>query len=130
MGMRLSEQELENALDFCSKCFHPTSPEQRTRALECGLSDTFFDVSMEPVDPKEIDISLSKASTDSGSFDGESTQVHDARMVMEQVNARRVVHREYQVNNLQAEEIDGYVVRLQMGYLGLSRTQGQDKQPE
>ncbi|KAF8551969.1 FAD/NAD(P)-binding domain-containing protein [Imleria badia] len=123
MGTRLSERELQNALDFCSKFFLPTSPEQRARALQCGLPDNHFDVSMEPVDPKEIDVTLGRDGANLGPFDGESTQVHNVRMVMEQANARRVVHREYLVNNLQAEKIDGYVVRLQRGSLGLSRVE-------
>ncbi|KAG6381897.1 hypothetical protein JVT61DRAFT_514 [Boletus reticuloceps] len=121
IGKRLSEQELQNALDFCSKFFHPTSPEQRAHALQCGLPDNLFDVSMEPADPKEIDVTLGMTGAGVGLWDAEPTQVHSVRMVMEQANARRVVHREYLVNNLQAEEIDGYVVRLQRGSLGLSR---------
>ncbi|KAF8448672.1 hypothetical protein L210DRAFT_3522844 [Boletus edulis BED1] len=121
IGRRLSEQELQNALDFCSKFFHPTSPEQRAHALQCGLPDNLFDVSMEPADPKEIDVTLGMTGAGVGLWDAEPTQVHSVRMVMEQANARRVVHREYLVNNLQAEEIDGYVVRLQRGSLGLSR---------
>ena len=121
MGTRLSERELQNALEFCKSFFHPTSPEQRARALQCGLPDNLFDVSVEPVDPKEIDVTLGRAGTSLGSFDGQSTEIHAARMVTEQVNARRVVHREYLVNNLEAEVIDGHVVRLQRGSLGLSR---------
>ena len=123
MGTRLSERELQNALDFCRNFFHPTSPEQRARALRCGLPENLFDVSVEPVDPKEIDVTLgSSAGTSLGnSSDGQSTEIHPVRMVTEQVNARRVVHREYLVNNLEAEEIDGYGVRLQRGSLGLSR---------
>lgn len=119
MGARLSERELQNALDFCSKFFHPTCPEQRARALLCGLPDNLFDVSVAPVDPKKIDVTLGRAGTSFGSSDDQSTDIHAARMVTEQVNARRVVHREYLVNNLEAEEIDGYVVKLQRGSLGL-----------
>lgn len=119
MGTRLSERELQNALDFCSKFFHPTSPEQRARALRCGLPDHLFDVSVAPVDPEEIEINLGKADTSQSSFDGKSTEIHAVRMVMEQSNARRLVHREYLVNNLEAEEIGNYVVRLQRGSLGL-----------
>ena len=73
------------------------------------------------VDPKEIDVTLGGANASMGSFDGKSTQIHQVRMVMEQTNARRLVHQEYLVNNLEAEEIDGLVVRLQRGSLGLSR---------
>ncbi|KAH0825744.1 hypothetical protein J3R83DRAFT_9917 [Lanmaoa asiatica] len=120
MGMRLSERELQNALDFCSKFFHPTIPEQHARALRCGLPDNLFDVSVAPVDPEEIDVTLGKADMNLSSFDEESTPSHSVRMVIEQANACRVVHREYQVNNLEGEGIDGYVVRLQRGSLGLS----------
>ena len=121
MGTRLSEQELQNALDFCSKFFLPTSPEYRARALQCGLPDILFDVSMEPVDPEEIDATLGRIGTSLCSPGGESTQLHDVRLVVEQTNARRVVQPEYLVNNLQVEELDGHVVRLQRGSLGLSR---------
>lgn len=121
MGTRLSERELQNALDFCSKFFHPTSPEQRTCALRCGLPNHLFDVSVAPVDPNEMEVTLGEAGTSQGSFDGKSTEIHTVRMVMEQSNARRLVHREYLVNNLEAEEIGGYVVRLQRGSLGLRR---------
>lgn len=120
MGTRLSERELQNALDFCSKLFHPTSPEQRAHALRCG-PDNLFDPSMAAVDPKGTDVTLGKAGTSLDSFDGESTQNHLLKMVTEQANARRLVHREYLVNNLEAEEIDGFVVRLQRGTLGLFR---------
>lgn len=41
-------------------------------------------------------------------------------MVVEQSDARQVVHREYFVNNLEAEEISGYVARLRRASLGLS----------
>ena len=120
MGTRLSERELQSALDFCSKCFHPTSPQQRARALQSGLPCNIFDVSASPADPKEIDDTLDRAGTALGSFGENSTEIDMVRMVVEQSNARRVVHREYLVNNLEAEEISGYVVRLQRGSLGLS----------
>ncbi|KAG8221340.1 hypothetical protein J3R82DRAFT_1509 [Butyriboletus roseoflavus] len=116
MGTQLSERELQSALDFCSKFFHATSPEQRARALRCGLPDDLFDVSVAPADPKEIEVTLDRA----GTSVEKSTDIHMVRMVVEQSNARRVVHREHLINNLEAEEIGGFVVRLQRGSLGLS----------
>ncbi|KAG9311921.1 hypothetical protein JVU11DRAFT_8182 [Chiua virens] len=133
MGTRLSERELQNALDFCSKFFEPTDPEQRARALRSGLPGHLFDVSLAPVDPKELDVVLvGPCNEDQKASDGEGkdrlslaeTEVRSVRMVMEQANARRVVHREYLVNNLETEEIDGYVVRLREGSLGLSGVNG------
>ncbi|KAF9228379.1 FAD/NAD(P)-binding domain-containing protein [Gyrodon lividus] len=120
VGTRLSEAELQHALDFCSKFFSPTSPEQRACALRYGLPKKVFDVSAPVVDPKDIDAALSHAEEHS-SNDNLSALNHDARVVMEHVNARRVLHREYAINNLEAEEISGYVVRLEQGSLGLMK---------
>ncbi|KAG9308768.1 hypothetical protein JVU11DRAFT_11560 [Chiua virens] len=58
MGTRLSERELQNALDFCSKFFEPTDPEQRVRALRNGLPGHLFGMSLAPVDPKELGVVL------------------------------------------------------------------------
>ncbi|KIK78138.1 hypothetical protein PAXRUDRAFT_342290 [Paxillus rubicundulus Ve08.2h10] len=115
MGTRLSEAELQGALDFCSKFFSPTSPEQRVCALQYGLPTKVLDVSAPLLVPKDIDAALSRV--EGISSDGNLN--HEARLVMEHVNARRVLHREYAVNNLEAEEIDGHVVRLERGSLGL-----------
>jgi hypothetical protein len=117
MGTRLSEAELQGALDFCSKLFSPTSPEQRACALRYGLPTKVLDVSAPLLDPKDIDAALSRV--EGISSDGNLN--HDARLVMEHANARRVLHREYAVNNLEAEEIGGHVVRLERGSLGLMK---------
>lgn len=42
-------------------------------------------------------------------------------MVVNKINARKVVHSEYSLNNLEVEEVNGLVVRLQQGNLGLMR---------
>lgn len=51
--------------------------------------------------------------------------VEDAemRMVLEKVNARRVIHAEHGngLNSLEEEAVDGFVVRLERGALGLRR---------
>lgn len=43
-------------------------------------------------------------------------------MVVNKINARRVVHSEYAINNLETENLNGFVVRLQQGNLGLMKT--------
>ncbi|KAF9243103.1 hypothetical protein BU15DRAFT_86521 [Melanogaster broomeanus] len=120
IGTRLSDAELQDALDFCSKFFSPISPEQHAWALQYGIPRNLCDVSAPLVDPKDIDDALSCAEEHS-SLGNPSALNHDARLVMEHVNARRVLHREYAVNNLESEEIGGYVVRLERGSLGLMK---------
>ncbi|KIJ65857.1 hypothetical protein HYDPIDRAFT_109904 [Hydnomerulius pinastri MD-312] len=119
MGTRLSEGELQNALEFCSKFFNPTSQERRGYyTLKHGLPKELFDITAPLVDPKNMDAALRSAGINL-SEDGGSAQEDEVKLVMEQVNARRVLHREYAVNNLEAEEINGYAVRLERGSLGL-----------
>lgn len=78
MGTRLSERELQNALDFCSRFCAPKEE------MMYGQED-------------------------------------DATERPAQANARGVVQPEFLVNNLEVEEIEGYVIRLHTGSLGLSR---------
>ncbi|KZP19599.1 FAD/NAD(P)-binding domain-containing protein [Athelia psychrophila] len=42
-------------------------------------------------------------------------------MVVNKINARKVMHSEYSLNNLEVEEVNGLVVRLQRGNLGLMK---------
>ena len=42
-------------------------------------------------------------------------------MVVNKINARRVVQSEYTINNFEVEEVNGLVVRLQQGNLGLMK---------
>jgi hypothetical protein len=43
----------------------------------------------------------------------------ETRMLLDKVNARRVVQAEYAIHNFEQEPLLGYVVRLQLGQLGL-----------
>jgi hypothetical protein len=45
----------------------------------------------------------------------------ETKMVLNKVNARRAVHSEYGIHNFQSEPLDGFVVRLERGKLGLVR---------
>ncbi|KAF5384532.1 hypothetical protein D9757_006464 [Collybiopsis confluens] len=141
MGTRLSESELQQSLDFCINLFNPTTPEEHDEIegrLGQGKGKELMDVTKPVVDPKlllEV-LKVSKREVDSSSrlsSDGEGengTRASGAggelggvslkeKMVLDKINARRVVHPEYAINNFEAEELEGYVVNLEKGRLGL-----------
>lgn len=51
----------------------------------------------------------------------DTEKAEETKMVLNKVNARRVIHAEYALNNLEDEALGGYVVRLLKGNLGLSK---------
>jgi len=53
--------------------------------------------------------------------DSDAQKLAETKMVVNKINARRVVHSEYAINNLESEGLNGYVVRLEKGMLGLTR---------
>ncbi|KAG5725691.1 hypothetical protein E4T56_gene7323 [Termitomyces sp. T112] len=137
MGVRLSETELQKSLDFCVSLFNPTSPEQHERlSRSSGLCNEVFDINAPLVDPaifrdalqigfqsldscSEID---SDSDTDGDQSFSESDRVLETKLILEKINARRVIHSEYHLNNMEVESIGGYVMRLEKGTLGLART--------
>ncbi|EGO00884.1 hypothetical protein SERLA73DRAFT_167102 [Serpula lacrymans var. lacrymans S7.3] len=124
MGTRLSEEELQRSLDFCVKLFSPTSPEQRALAIQRGLPREFLDVTAPIIDPIILEAILAINTGDSNHNGVEQQKENNASetsLAANQVNARRVVHCEYAINNMEEEVIDGFVVRLQIGKLGLRR---------
>ncbi|KAG7090996.1 hypothetical protein E1B28_010063 [Marasmius oreades] len=107
MGSRLSESELQRSLDFCVNLFNPTTPEQHRRLFnDCKIKDFLH----------HRQCISSRAYSSDDEKDGS-----DARMILNKVNARRVVHSEYSINNLESEPLGGFVVRLKVGALGLGR---------
>ncbi|KAF9075633.1 hypothetical protein BDP27DRAFT_1212578 [Rhodocollybia butyracea] len=130
MGCRLSESELQRSLDFCINLFNPTSPEEHESVggLLTRLSEgnELMDVTKPVVDPETLKHAL-KASAPNclSEIDGTKDSIaHEgceskSKMVLDKINARRLVHSEYVINNLEAEELGGYVVRLDKGRLGL-----------
>ena len=112
MGSRLSESELQVALDFCVKLFNPTCSEERARAIQNELPEALLDINAPVNDP----IALQNNWVPQAAKNSE-----EVRAVVEKVNARRVLHREYGINNMEAEAIDGLAVRLGVGNLGLKR---------
>ncbi|KAG6857719.1 hypothetical protein H0H87_004135 [Tephrocybe sp. NHM501043] len=137
MGKRLSETELQKSLDFCVNLFNPTSPEQHVRlSKSLSLGQDFLDVTGPLIHPALLEDALrigvynSSSSTESDS-DSEQTSSDtegalETKMILDKINARRIVHAEFSANNMESEPLCGYVIRLERGALGLSRA-GQGK---
>ncbi|KAH7926941.1 FAD/NAD(P)-binding domain-containing protein [Leucogyrophana mollusca] len=117
MGSRLSDAELGRALDFCAKFFNPTSAERYG-----DVPTELLDVTRPMVDPSALEHALLATCSkrvpvpDKDELEGRASEL---RMTVEKVNARRVMHREYALHNMEVEDITGYVVRLKRGSLGL-----------
>ncbi|KAJ7496994.1 FAD binding domain-containing protein [Mycena latifolia] len=135
MGATLSETELQKSLDFCVNLFNPTSPEQHDRvAGQTEIGQALLDVTSPIVDPTTLEKALHvehNPNPHRPSFppsrmklsnrDRSASEVAETRMVLTKINARRVVHSEYAINNFESEPIAGCVVRLERGRLGLAR---------
>jgi hypothetical protein len=126
MGARLSESELQKSLDFCVKLFDPTTPEDHERAsFMNGLSHDLLDVNTPIIDPDVLENRLGveyfnpSFDEDSGS---DTEKAIETKMVLHKINARRVIHSEYAINNMEVENLAGYVVRLEKGKLDLVNT--------
>ena len=137
MGARLSEDEVQRAIEFCSKLFEHTTPEQHDQVRERleaanGPSESttanvasLFDIHAPVVAPSRLDELLRPVQTATAVGSGDARQQAEIRNVLGKVNARRIVHAEYGngLNTLEAEDFDGYVLRLKKGQLGLQRLQ-------
>jgi hypothetical protein len=55
--------------------------------------------------------------------DSDAQKLAETKMVVNKINARRVVHSEYAINNLESEDLNGFAVRLEKGKLGLTKVQ-------
>ena len=140
MGARLSETELQKSLDFCVKLFNPTTPEEHERLVLSGqVAKELLDASGPVVDPCVFKLlrvgdvdeeggdssgeSDSESELDSNhSSDSDCEKVRETRRVLDKINARRVVHAEYAIHNLELEPLEeDHVVRLERGKLGLVR---------
>ena len=134
MGARLSEAELQKSLDFCVKLFNPTTPEEHERLARSGhVARELLDASGPFVDPSVFEYlpigqSEDRLEVEAGTFrgsgecdsDSECEKAKEARRVLDKINARRLVHAEYAIHNLELEPLEqGYVVRLEKGRLGL-----------
>jgi len=130
MGTRLSETELQKSLDFCVNLFNPTSPEQHERLSRLGgvMGKDLLDVTMPVMDPTMLEstfpVKIDKRDTikSGDDFDFDSETASETKLVLDKINARRVVHSEFAINNLESEPLDGFVVRLEKGRLGLMKS--------
>ncbi|RDB25192.1 Sulochrin halogenase [Hypsizygus marmoreus] len=136
MGARLSETELQKSLDFCVNLFNPTSPEDHDRlSRRCGISKELLDVTTPLLDSPTLEstlrFSFDNAKSLSGDFDAidsdseqssDSEKAKETEMILNKINARKVVHAEYTLNNMESEPLGGYVIRLEKGRLGLARS--------
>ncbi|KDR75254.1 hypothetical protein GALMADRAFT_226924 [Galerina marginata CBS 339.88] len=126
MGARLSETELQKSLDFCVNLFNPTSPEQHERLARGGdVANELLDIAAPVVHPSVFEDTLSVghrwSNEDSANF-SDCEKAAETKMILNKINARRVVHPEYAINNLELEPLEGYVVKLERGKLGLTKT--------
>ncbi|KAK0212621.1 FAD binding domain-containing protein [Desarmillaria ectypa] len=120
MGTRLSETELQKSLDFCVNLFNPTTPEQHEKLHQNGkISKELLDVTSPVMHPSSLEKALLQVTP---AVEGDNEfDLQASKLVLDKVNARRVVHAEYGIHNLESENLDGYVVRLKKGSLGLEK---------
>ncbi|KAH9859007.1 FAD/NAD-P-binding domain-containing protein [Lenzites betulinus] len=183
MGARLSEDEVQRALDFCVHLFDPTTPAQhesvrrkleQASGLVAGAPDgarlqpdaqadplrLLLDVRAPVVDPVQLEqllrhqlrlqaqespaLSLSPSPFARSPFTAapspftaapspftapspsprpQETLQTEIKMVLDKVNARRVIHAEHGngLNSLEEEALGGLALRLVRGRLGLRR---------
>ena len=125
MGARLSETELQKSLDFCVNLFSPTTPEQHECLSRCSdVAKELLDVAAPVVDPSIFERSLHVSQPSTHAEDkansSDCEKAAETKMILNKINARRVVHPEYAINNLETESLGGYVVKLERGKLGLT----------
>ncbi|KAG7449623.1 FAD binding domain-containing protein [Guyanagaster necrorhizus] len=120
VGTRLSEAELQKSLDFCVSLFNPTTPEQHEKLHGSGkISKELLDVTSPVMHPSLFEKALLQA-TPSVEKENE-VDLPTSKLVLDKINARRIVHAEYGIHNLESETLDGHVVRLKKGSLGLEK---------
>ncbi|RXW15128.1 hypothetical protein EST38_g10726 [Candolleomyces aberdarensis] len=133
MGARLSETELQKSLDFCINLFTPTIPDEHERvSRRSPICAGFMDMGMPLIHPSVLESALSLVTESSSNktdnaeeldsdADSDEEGLAETRVVLEKINARRVVHAEYSVNNLEIEYLEGLAVVLEQGKLGLRK---------
>jgi len=88
-----------------------------TPVIDPRLLDEILNVNLQPQQPQYHPRKISP-----GKLAQADDSDHDsARMVANKINARRVIHSEYAIHNFEVEALDGYVVRLERGQLGLMK---------
>ncbi|KAF5379550.1 hypothetical protein D9757_009275 [Collybiopsis confluens] len=123
MGVRLYEKELQDSLDFCANVFSPTSPEDHEKVVANNkIADKLMDLTGPVMAPKDLEKALRVATENGAGAEAENDEDKvTTKMVLDKINARRVLHPEYSVNGFEAEAIDGLAIRLERGKLGLNK---------
>ncbi|KAL4066069.1 hypothetical protein J3A83DRAFT_350187 [Scleroderma citrinum] len=121
MGLRLTEGEIQEALDLCNKI---VTVEQPAGTQRQGLPSDPLDMAAPPAHPEMVETALNNANSQSDktqTSDAECNDTEDGKIIWEVVNPHQVVLFEKGTNTLEVENIDGYAVRLERGYLGLQK---------
>ncbi len=139
LGPRLSDSEVQNALDFCVAVFNPPNQgvaNELRKHLE-GLDDDHFSVHgveksalmnvTAPLLPTEKvqNIARDPSFRVLPAFENRSAgeAETEVQLILERINARRLIHPEYSgLHSLEEESLGaGYGMRLECGRLGLLR---------
>jgi flavine halogenase len=121
MGERLFAKEVDDALDFCGKLFAPVSKDtqlavRRSMGLDYELSNAGA--------IKAQDSNTNGAAKQDGEGVVDSKVEAETKDILEKINKTANVQREEvkdaaKINNFEEEPLDGRVVRLERGQLGL-----------
>ena len=131
LGPRLSEGEVQNALDYCAGLFQPVNHEGANKLREDleGHNDPLLLVAVKEIQNIAKNPSLFPA-PESGSVQGSAAEM-DVEMqgILEQVNAGRFIHRDHiGLHSLEEETLGaGYRIRLECGRLGLMQGKAVDE---
>jgi hypothetical protein len=86
-----------------------------------------LDVTAPLVDPAMWQNALSECNSISYTNKESSLETEEStkemQLILDKINARRVVHSEYTNSSLETEPLDGYVVRLGRGKLGMAKSE-------
>jgi hypothetical protein len=110
MGKRLSEEEIQRSMDFCVGLF-PVSGDDDGRASAAALE--MVDV-RSALGHRVVSPQCERSVTEHDENDDKSRKATKA-------HARRLVATEFEMSNFETEPLDGCVVRLVRGRLGLVR---------
>ncbi|KIK53525.1 hypothetical protein GYMLUDRAFT_77435 [Collybiopsis luxurians FD-317 M1] len=121
MGPKLSEVEVQQALDFCTNMFS-TTPEMHQEVRRM-IKSTSWQQQLELDAPNSEDPNYALESIAKAAHNSSSTTAHDeeeTRRVLTNINARKIIFPDHDgLHSIQEEEMEGFAVRLTAGNLGL-----------
>jgi hypothetical protein len=118
MGVRLSEEEIQRSMDFCVKLFAPVYTGDHV--MPHNVSGAIADA--EPVNLESVVSEMSALRHRSIAVAvGPDQAVTEETTLEDRTRARAFVASEFEVSNFERESLEGFVVRLVRGSLGLVR---------